>query len=191
MNSKKSGVADQIKAVVLAAGLSILPAKEVNSGVSVGGKIGFGFNGDISAGVQAVLTDMPNSFGVKAGVDYNLAGENKGDLKAGLGVAYLTSNGITISGEGNYNPWAKKSPFSFGVGLGYGNVKKNLGVGGDVNGVFEEGCVLESSENYEIFYGNEGDCKEICVSTGGAWENGACECPEGTYSAANGGCYKL
>ena len=177
MNSKKSGVADQIKAVVLAAGLSILPAKEVNSGVSVGGKIGFGLNGDVSAGVQAVLTDKPNSFGVKVGVDYNLAGENKGDLKAGLGVAYLTSNGFTISGEGNYNPRAKKSPFSFGVGLGYGNVKKNLGVG-----VVDEELGAEC--HYTILEDNSwgwlnrgGLCEERCEDTGGTWKNGSCECP--------------
>ena len=186
MNSKKSGVADQIKAVVLAAGLSILPAKEVNSGVSVGGKIGFGLNGDVSAGVQAVLTDRPNSFGVKVGVDYNLAGENKGDLKAGLGVAYLTSNGITISGEGNYNPQAKKSPFSFGVGLGYGNVRKNLGVDGDVNGV-GDGCTWYRNE---IVAGSENVCEERCEDTGGTWVNGDCECPEGSGLYADGTCSK-
>ena len=175
---KKSGVADQIKAVVLAAGLSILPAKEVNSGVSVGGKIGFGFNGDISAGVQAVLTDKPNSFGVKAGVDYNLAGENKGDVKAGLGVAYLTSNGFTISGEGNYNLQAKKSPFSFGVGLGFGNVKKNLGVD-----VVDEELGAECGYNVvkDKWINRGGLCEERCEDTGGTWKDGNCYCPENLY----------
>ena len=189
MNSKKSGVADQIKAVVLAAGLSILPAKEVNSGVSVGGKIGFGFNGDVSAGVQAVLTDKPNSLGVKVGVDYNLSGENKGDLKAGLGVAYLTSNGFTISGEGNYNLQAKESPFSFGVGLGFGNVRKNLGA--DV--VDEElgaECGYTLLEDGWGWVDRGGLCEERCEDTGGTWKNGNCECPqgEGEYRDISGNC---
>ena len=185
---KKSGLVSKIKAALLGAGLSILPAKEVDSGVSYGGNIGIGFNGDISVAGQVLTSNKAKTMVGKFGLHFLLTGKDRGEIGASVGVGYLFPRGISSTIEGRYNP-KSENPLSLGFGLGYGNIEKNGG-DGDVNGIFEEGCVLESSEDYEILYGNEGDCKENCVTTGGTWANGSCKCPEGEGLLAGGGCSK-
>ena len=155
---KSSKLTDRIKAAALAVGLSVLPAKEVGSGVSYGGRVGVDFGGNVSIGGQIVTKNEQKSFGGKFGVDYVLIGEDKGKLGLSGGVAYLFPNGLTISGEGIYK-FNSKNPFSVGLGVGYGNVKKD-GRNGDVNGG-------EVEEPFE------------CIGGTLVGEN-ECKCPEGT-----------
>ena len=180
---KSSKLTDRIKAAALAVGLSVLPAKEVGSGVSYGGRVGVDFGGNVSIGGQIVTKNEPKSFGGKFGVDYVLIGEDKGKLGLSGGVAYLFPNGFTISGEGIYK-FNSKNPFSVGLGVGYGSVKKDGGsgvneeLGGRWCGISPEGDVLNRG----------GLCEERCEDTGGTWVSGSCECPE--YLLANGKCGK-
>ena len=152
---KKIGLANKIHAAVVALGVSIAPAKEVDSAVSYGGSIGIDLNRNISVGGYLTSTDKANSLFGKMGLNYILLGRDKGHLSLRLGGGYLLENGITPSIEGSYTP-KSASPFSIGVGLGYSLVKKD-GENGDVN---------EGVEDI--------DCGE------GVWreDRGHCECAE-------------
>ena len=136
---KKIGLADKIHAAVVALGLSIAPAKEVDSEVSYGGSIGIDLNRNISVGGYLTSTDQANSLFGKMGLNYVLLGRDKGHLSLRLGGGYLLENGMTPSIEGSYTP-KSANPFSIGVGLGYSLVKKD-GENGDVNeGVEDIDC---------------------------------------------------
>ena len=173
---KSNRLTDRIKAAALAVGLSVLPAKEVGSGVSYGGRVGVDFGGNVSIGGQIVTKNEPESFGGKFGVDYVLIGEDKGKLGLSGGVVYLFPNGLTISGEGIYK-FNSKNPFSVGLGVGYGNVKKDGG-----NGVNEElGDFCGYSVDKDGFINRGGLCEKRCEDTGGTWVNGNCYCPEALY----------
>ena len=168
----KKTLADRIRVWALAAGLSLLPAKEVGSGtnysrqeiqpkeggssLSYGGRLGIGFNGDLSLGAQILSSNKAKSVIGKVGLDFILSGEDRGEFAASVGVGYLFPRGITSTLEGRYNP-KSESPFSLGVGFGYGKVKKD-GENGDVNEGVEESI----------------DCGE------GTWieDEGHCECLE-------------
>ena len=183
---KSSKLTDRIKAAALAVGLSVLPAKEVGSGVSYGGGVGVDFGGNVLLRGQIVTKNEPKSFGGKFGVDYVLIGEDKGKLGLSGGVAYLFPNGLTISGEGIYK-FNSKNPFSLGLGVGFGNVKKDGGDGNSKESNIFDGCGWYKDQ----MAGDEEVCKERCVTTDGTWVDGYCECPEGAGLLAGGECYKL
>ena len=61
MKTTRKSLTEKIKAVALATGLSVLPAKEVNSGISYGGSVGVDFNGNVSIGGQILSVNNPNS----------------------------------------------------------------------------------------------------------------------------------
>ena len=167
----KKTLADRIRVWALATGLSVLPAGEVNSGtsyssqeiqaeaggssLSYGGRLGIGFNGDISLGAQLLSSNKAKSVIGKVGLDFILSGEDRGEFAASVGVGYLFPRGITSTLEGRYNPKSER-PFSLGVGLGYGKVKKDVG---DGNG--------ETTEPFECIGGTLVGERE-------------CECPKGT-----------
>ena len=164
----------RLKAMVVALGVSVLPASEVNSGtsysrqevqpkeqgssLSYGGRLGIGFNGDLSLGAQLLSSNKAKSVIGKVGLDFILSGADRGAFAASVGVGYLFPRGITSTLEGRYNP-KSESPFSLGVGLGYGKVKKD---GGDGNG--------ETTEPFECIGGTLVGERE-------------CECPKGTIRA--------
>ena len=160
-------MADRIQVLALATGLSVLPAGEVNSGtsyssqeiqaeaggssISYGGRLGIGFNGDLSLGAQLLSSNKAKSVIGKVGLDFILSGADRGEFAASVGVGYLFPRGLTSTLEGRYNP-KSESPFSLGFGLGYGKVKvkKDGGVGPEL------------------------------VCTDGTWtDEGVCECPRG------------
>ena len=170
---KKSGLVSKLKAALLGAGLSILPAKEVDSGVSYGGNIGIGFNGDISVAGQVLTSNKAKTMVGKFGLHFLLTGKDRGEIGASVGAGYLFPRGISSTIEGRYNP-KSENPLSLGFGLGYGNIKKNGG-----NGINEEevisGCVQLLSGEWKNV---GGVCEKRCEDTGGTWVNGSCECPE-------------
>ena len=155
---KKIGLANKLNAAVVALGLSLAPAKEVDSEVSYGGSIGIDLNKNVSVGGYVTSTDKANSLFGKMGLNYILLGKDKGHLSLGIGGGYLFENGLSPSIEGRYTP-KSESPFSIGVGLGYSLVKKDEG-NGDVNGEVEE-------EPFRCTGGTLVGEKE-------------CKCPEGT-----------
>ena len=172
---KKSGLVSKIKAALLGAGLSVLPVKEVDSGVSYGGNIGIGFNGDISVAGQVLTSNKAKTMVGKFGLHFLLTGKDRGEIGASVGAGYLFPRGITSTIEGRYNP-KSENPLSLGFGLGYGNIEKNEENGineelGDICGVSPEGEWLNRG----------GLCEKRCEDTGGTWKNGSCECPETLY----------
>ena len=171
---KKSGLVSKIKAALLGAGLSVLPAKEVDSGVSYGGNIGIGFNGDISVAGQVLTSNKAKTMVGKFGLHFLLTGKDRGEIGASVGAGYLFPRGITSTIEGRYNP-KSENPLSLGFGLGYGNIEKN-----EENGINEELgdiCAYRVSEGG--FVNRGGLCEKRCEDTGGTWVNGSCECPQG------------
>ena len=167
----KKTLTDRIRVWALATGLSVLPASEVNSGtsysrqeiqpkeggssISYGGRLGIGFNGDLSLGAQLLSSNKAKSVIGKVGLDFILSGQDRGAFAASVGIGYLFPRGLTSTLEGRYNP-KSESPFSLGVGLGYGKVKKD---GRDGNG--------ETTEPFECIGGTLVGERE-------------CECPKGT-----------
>ena len=165
MKTTRKSLTDQIKAVALATGLSVLPAKEVNSGISYGGSVGIDFNGNVSIGGQILSVNNPNSVYGKLGVNWVVMGKDKNSPSIRGGVGYLFDKGFSLGVEGGYNP-KSESPFSLGIGGGYGVVKdeKNRTPGGGENG-----------EDENKFIGS-------CIESGGTWrEDGTCKCPEGKH----------
>ena len=156
----KKTLTDRIKAAALALGLSVLPAKEVNSAdVSFGGSIGIDFNKNISFGGHITSTDKENSLFGKVGLNYILNGADKGKFSVRVGGGYLLPNGLSPSIEGSYTP-KSDNPFSIGAGLGYSLVRK------------DEGSIDVNEEEKDT---DEQTLK--CV--GGTWtEEEVCECPE-------------
>ena len=180
----KKALADGIRVWALATGLSVFPAGEADSGtsssrqeihpeaggssISYGGRLGIGFNGDLSLGAQLLSSNKAKSVIGKVGLDFILSGEDRGEFAASVGVGYLFPRGITSTLEGRYNPGSER-PFSLGVGLGYGKVKKELG---DI-------CAYTLLEDGWGFVNRGGVCEKRCEDSGGTWVNGNCECPEG------------
>ena len=195
----KTTLADGIRVWALATGLSVFPAGEVNSGtrsgsqeiqpeeagssISYGGRLGIGFNGDLSLGAQILSSNQAKSVIGKVGLDFILSGEDRGEFAASVGVGYLFPRGITSTLEGRYNPKSER-PFSFGVGLGYGKVKKDGENGEELGDI----CAYRVSEGG--FVNRGGVCEKRCQDSGGAWANGRCECPqgEGEYRDIFGNC---
>ena len=173
---KKSGLVSKLKAAGLAAAISVLPAEEVDSGVSYGGNIGIGFNGDISVAGQVLTSNKAKTMVGKFGLHFLLTGKDRGEIGASVGAGYLFPRGITSTIEGRYNP-KSENPLSLGFGLGYGNIEKN-----EENGINEELgdiCAYRVSEGG--FVNRGGLCEKRCEDTGGTWVNGSCECPETLY----------
>ena len=154
MKTQRSPFVDQLKAIVIAVGFSIVPANEVDSGVSYGGGLALDFNGNVSVGGHILSTDKANALMGKVGLNYIVRGQDKGDLSLRLGGGYVFTNGMAPSIEGSITP-TSASPFSIGIGVGYGKVKK----GG--NGEVED----------EPFR---------CIGGTLVGEN-ECKCPEGTF----------
>ena len=178
----------RLKAMVVALGVSVLPAGDVNSGtsyshqevqpkeqgssISYGGSLGIGFNGDISLGAQILSSNKAKSVIGKVGLDFILSGEDRGAFAASVGVGYLFPRGITSTLEGRYNP-KSESPFSLGVGFGYGSVKKDGENGEELGDI----CAYRFEKDGWVDRG--GVCEKRCADTGGTWVNGSCECPQG------------
>ena len=196
----KKTLADRIRVWALATGLSVLPAGEVNSGtsyssqaiqaeaggssISYGGRLGIGFNGDLSLGAQLLSSNKAKSLVGKVGLDFILSGEDRGEFAASVGVGYLFPRGITSTLEGRYNPKSER-PFSLGFGVGYGSVKKD-GENGE-----ELGDACDYLSEKEGWIDRGGVCEKRCADTGGTWVNGSCECPEdkeNRYLTINGTC---
>ena len=167
---KRSGLVSKMKAALLGAGLSILPAKEVDSGVSYGGNIGIGFNGDISVAGQVLTSNKAKTMVGKFGLHFLLTGKDRGEMGASVGAGYLFPRGITSTIEGRYN-LKSENPLSLGFGLGYGSIEKNGENGEEVI----SGCAYYPNEGWRNV---GGVCEERCEDTGGTWKNGSCECPE-------------
>ena len=166
MKTTRKSLTDKIKAVAFATGLSVLPAKEVNSGISYGGSVGVDFNGNVSIGGQILSVNNPNSVYGKLGANLILMGKDKGDVSFRGGVGYLFDKGLSLGVEGGYNR-NSESPFSLGIGGGYGVVKDEKN-GGE---------------------GNDNDTSETLKCTDGTWtDEGVCECPSGQvlFSTAEG-----
>ena len=155
---KKIGLANKLNAAVVALGLSLAPAKEVDSGVSYGGSIGIDLNKNVSVGGYVTSTDKANSLFGKMGLNYILLGKDKGHLSLGIGGGYVLENGLSPSIEGSYTP-KSESPFSIGVGLGYSLVKKD-GENGAVNEGVEES--IDCGEG--VWIEDEGHCE--CLEEG-------------------------
>ena len=186
MKTTRKSLTDKIKAVALATGLSVLPAKEVNSGISYGGSVGVDFNGNVSIGGQILSVNKPNSVYGKLGVNWVVMGKDKNSPSIRGGVGYLFDKGFSLGVEGGYNP-KSKSPFSLGIGGGYGVVKDEKNGGGE-NGNGEE-CHLLAIGGTWINRG--GLCEKRCVDTGGTWENESCECSGEDNLKVNGTCGPL
>ena len=135
MKTQRSPFAAQLKAIVIAVGLSIVPVHEVDSGVSYGGGIALDFNGNVSVGGHILSTDKANALFGKVGLNYIVRGQDQGDLSLRLGVGYIFKNGIAPSIEGSITP-TSASPFSIGAGIGLSSVKKDKKR--EVNGEVEE-----------------------------------------------------
>ena len=172
MKTTRKSLTEKIKAVALATGLSVLPAKEVNSGISYGGSVGVDFNGNVSIGGQILSVNNPNSVYGKLGVNWVVMGKDKNSPSIRGGVGYLFDKGFSLGVEGGYNP-KSESPFSLGIGGGYGVVKDEKNGGG------------ENGEDEDKFIGS-------CIIDGGTWrEDGTCKCPEGKVPDwSNTGCNK-
>ena len=170
---KKSGLVSKIKAAGLAAAISVLPAEEVDSGVSYGGNIGIGFNGDISVAGQVLTSNKAKTMVGKFGLHFLLTGKDRGEIGASVGAGYLFPRGISSTIEGRYNP-KSENPLSLGFGLGYGNIEKN--VENEINEELGDFCGRYPGE--EEFVNRGGLCEKRCEDTGGTWINGSCECPE-------------
>ena len=170
---KNKTLTDRIKAAALAIGLSVLPAKEVNSAeISYGGSIGIDLNRNISVGGYITSTDKANSLFGKMGLNYVLLGRDKGHLSLRIGGGYSLENGMTPSIEGSYTP-KSANPFSIGAGLGYSLVKKDEKEG-DINGAVGE--------------------EPLECDGGTITEEGDCKCPEGTVFSSGPlgrGCLKV
>ena len=169
----------RLKAMVVALGVSVLPAGDVNSGtsysrqevqpkeqgssLSYGGRLGIGFNGDISLGAQLLSSNKAKSVIGKVGLDFILSGEDRGEFAASVGVGYLFPRGITSTLEGRYNPNSER-PFSLGVGLGYGKVEKDGESGEElvcVDGTWTDEGVCECPKGYARFVSPEGfECEK-------------------------------
>ena len=181
---------NKIKATALALGLSLLPAKEVDSGVSYGGSVAIDINRNISAGGYVASTDRTNSSYVKGGLNYVLAGRDQGKFSLRLGGGWNFRNRIAPSVELGITP-KSENPFSIGVGLGYGNFKKNEKKG-NVNGEGLDPICGMPPEGEWLNRG--GHCEKVCEDTGGIWgdkadETGSyCGCPEGKGLGADGSC---
>ena len=158
---KKSGLVSKLKAAGLATALSVLPAEEVDSGVSYGGSIAVDINKRVSVGGYVSSTDRAKSFFVRGGLNYILTGRDKGDLQLRVGGGYNFNNRIAPSIDLSITP-KSESPFSIGAGLGYSSIKKDKKKL-DVNG-------------------ESGEITDVCMSRGGIWiedEFGKeCRCPE-------------
>ena len=179
---------DRIKAVALATGLSVLPAKEVGSGISYGGSVGIDFNRNVSIGGQILSVNKPNSVYGKLGANLILIGKDKGGISIRGGAGYLLNDGFSLGVEGGYNP-KSKSPFSLGIGGGYGVVKDEKNGRGENGGVENVGLDYCSWTNRaDKMLGNEEICKERCINSGGTWTNGYCECSRGKSLGVSGGC---
>lgn len=121
---KKSGLTNKINTALLSLGLLTASAKEVDSGVSYGGSIAIDINRNISAGGYVASTDRTNSLYAKGGLNLVLAGRDKGKFSLRIGGGWNFRNRIAPSVELGITPKSDK-PFSVGLGLGYGNFKKN------------------------------------------------------------------
>ena len=155
---KISGLVSKLKAAGLATALSVLPAEEVDSGVSYGGSIAVDINKRVSVGGYVSSTDRAKSFFVRGGLNYILTGRDRGDLQLRVGGGYNFNNRIAPSIDLSITP-KSESPFSIGAGLGYSSIKKDKKKL-DVNGEVEE---------------------ELLKCVGGTiTEEGNCECPDGT-----------
>ena len=192
MKTTRKSLTDKIKAVALATGLSVLPAKEVNSGISYGGSVGVDFNGNVSIGGQILSVNNPNSVYGKLGANWILMGKDKGGVSIRGGVGYLFDKGFSLGVEGGYNP-KSESPFSLGIGGGYGVVKDEKNGGGE-NGGGDGRRWCGWNNKGENIGSDEEICKERCITTGGIWGDEAdeignkCECPEGKGLGAGGSC---
>ena len=191
---------NKIKATALALGLSLLPAKEVDSGMnysnqetqtqekgsrfSYGGRIGIGFNGDISLGAQVLTSNEAKSLIGKFGVDFIVTGKDRGEFNVNAGAGYIFPRGITSTLEGRYNP-KSENPLSWGIGLGYANVKKNGGNGEEL------GDICSYSWEKDEWTNRGGLCEKNCEDTGGTWVNGSCECSEEYTLEVGGKCGSL
>ena len=193
MKTTRKSLTDKIKAVALATGLSLLPAKEVNSGISYGGSVGVDFNGNVSIGGQILSVNNPNSVYGKLGVNWVVMGKDKNSPSIRGGVGYLFDKGFSLGVEGGYNP-KSESPFSFGIGGGYGVVKDEKNGGGE-NGNGEANYCGWNNEWVQT--GNEEICKENCITTGGIWGDerdeigNKCDClseETGKVLGASGSC---
>ena len=189
----------RLKAMVVALGVSVLPAGDVNSGtsyshqevqpkeqgssISYGGRLGIGFNGDLSLGAQILSSNKAKSVIGKVGLDFILSGADRGEFAASVGIGYLFPRGITSTLEGRYNP-KSESPFSLGFGLGYGKVKKDGGDGEELGDI----CAYTLLEDGWGFLNRGGVCEKRCEDTGGTWVNGSCECPQGEGTDIAGNC---
>ena len=150
MKTTRKSLTEKIKAVALATGLSVLPAKEVNSGISYGGSVGVDFNGNVSIGGQILSVNNPNSVYGKLGVNWVVMGKDKNSPSIRGGVGYFFDKGFSLGVEGGYNP-KSESPFSLGIGGGYGVVKDEKNGGG------------ENGEDENKFIGS---CRLCCMKTG-------------------------
>ena len=198
MKTTRKSLTEKIKAVALATGLSVLPAKEVNSGISYGGSVGIDFNGNVSIGGQILSANKPNSVYGKLGVNYILRGKDKGGVSIRGGVGYLFDKGFSLGVEGGYNP-KSESPFSFGIGGGYGVVKDEKNGGGENGENIFYGCGYtgtRADDREGEWLDSGGVCEEKCITTGGIWgdepdkggEN--CKCPKGKGLSVNGDCVR-
>ena len=191
MKTTRKSLTEKIKAVALATGLSVLPAKEVNSGISYGGSVGVDFNGNVSIGGQILSVNNPNSVYGKLGANLILMGRDKGGVSIRGGVGYLFDKGFSLGVEGGYNP-KSESPFSWGIGGGYGVVKDEKNGGGE-NGVIPECLALPRNEG-GTWIDEGGLCEERCITTGGIWgdepdkSGDNCECPKGKGLGVGGSC---
>ena len=155
---KKNGLVSKVKAGMVALGLSVLPAEEVDSGTSYGVSIGIDHNRRVSAGGYVSSTDRAKSFYVRGGINLVLTGKDRGKFQFRVGGGYSVNDRIAPSVDLSFTP-NSESPFSIGAGLGLNSVKKDKG-NVDVNGGVEEEPLK-------------------CVG-GTITEEGDCECPEGT-----------
>ena len=162
---KKSGLVSKLKATGLATALSVLPAEEVDSGVSYGGSIAVDINKRVSVGGYVSSTDRAKSFFVRGGLSYILTGRDKGDLQLRVGGGYNFNNRIAPGIDLSFTP-KSESPFSIGAVLGYSSIKKDKKKL-DVNGEVEEEPLK-------------------CVG-GTITEEGNCECPDDTFKIITAG----
>ena len=153
---KKNGLVSKVKAGMVALGLSVLPAEEVDSGASYGVVIGIDSNRNVSAGGYVSSTDRAKSFYVRGGINLVLIGKDRGKFQFRVGGGYSVNDRIAPSVDLSLTP-NSKNPYSIGASLGLNSVKKDKEKL-DVNGEVEEESPL-------------------CI--GGTWsEEGECECPE-------------
>ena len=170
MKTTRKSLTDKIKAVALATGLSVLPAKEVNSGISYGGSVGVDFNGNVSIGGQILSVNKPNSVYGKLGVNWVVMGKDKNSPSIRGGVGYLFDKGFSLGVEGGYNP-KSESPFSLGIGGGYGVVKDEKNGGGENGngGAGRRWCGALPRDRGGTWIDEGGLCEERCIATGGIW----------------------